>query len=232
MSDRSKLVLVDGSGYIFRAFFALPPMTRADGTPVNAVFGFSAMLFKLMQDRPNDDMLVIFDYGRRSFRNDFYETYKANRADPPDELVPQFQLVRDAGRAFNLPVVELQGFEADDLIASYARQARAAGREVVIVSSDKDLMQLVAPGVAMWDPMKAKEIGPDQVVERFGVGPELVRDCLALAGDSSDNVPGIPGIGVKTAAQLLLEYGSLEELLARAPEIKQPKRRQIGRAHV
>ena len=226
MTKPSKLILVDGSGYIFRAFFSLPPMTRPDGTPVNAVFGFSSMIFKLMQDRAEDDLIVVFDAGRRSFRNDLFEAYKANRDAPPPELVPQFALVRDAGRAFGLPVVEQPGFEADDLIATYARQAREAGREVVIVSSDKDLMQLVAPGIAMWDPMKSKEIGPDEVAERFGVPPELVRDCLALAGDASDNVPGVAGIGVKTAAQLLLEYGSLENLLANAEKIKQPKRRQ------
>ncbi len=221
-----RVVLVDGSGYIFRAFFALPPMTRGDGTPVNAVFGFSSMLFKLMQDHANDDMIVVFDAGRVSFRNEIYDRYKANRDEPPPELVPQFELVRDAARAFGLPAVEVEGFEADDLIATYVDRARAMGREVVIVSSDKDLMQLVAEGVRMWDPMKAKEIGPAEVEERFGVGPELVQDCLALAGDSSDNVPGVPGIGVKTAAQLLLEYGSLEALLAKAGNIKQPKRRQ------
>jgi DNA polymerase-1 len=221
-----RVVLVDGSGYIFRAFFALPPMTRGDGTPVNAVFGFSSMLFKLMQDHKDDDMIVVFDAGRVSFRNAIYESYKANRDDPPPELVPQFQLVRDAARAFGLPAVEVEGFEADDLIATYVDRARELGREVVIVSSDKDLMQLVADGVRMWDPMKSREIGPAEVEERFGVGPELVQDCLALAGDTSDNVPGVPGIGVKTAAQLLKEYGSLEDLLAKAETIKQPKRRE------
>ncbi len=221
-----RVVLVDGSGYIFRAFFALPPMTRGDGTPVNAVFGFSSMLFKLMQDHPEDDMIVVFDAGRISFRNEIYEAYKANRDEPPPELVPQFALVRDAARAFGLPAVEVEGFEADDLIATYVDRARALEREVLIVSSDKDLMQLVAPGVAMWDPMKSREIGPAEVMERFGVGPDLVQDCLALAGDSSDNVPGVPGIGVKTAAQLLNAFGSLDELLASASTIKQPKRRQ------
>ncbi|MEZ5835372.1 MAG: DNA polymerase I [Geminicoccaceae bacterium] len=224
--SRKKLVLIDGSGYIFRAFFGLPPMTRPDGTPVNAVFGFSSMIFKLMQDWPDDDMIVVFDASRRSFRTELYAEYKANRTDPPPELVPQFPLVRDAGRAFGLPVVQLEGFEADDLIATYARAARERGQEVVVISSDKDLMQLVGDGIAMFDPMKGKAIGPEEVVERFGVGPELVRDCLALAGDTSDNVPGVPGIGVKTAAQLLGEYGSLESLLERAGEIRQPKRRQ------
>ena len=223
---KPRVVLVDGSGYIFRAFFALPPMTRGDGTPVNAVFGFSSMLFKLMQDHKDDDMIVVFDAGRFSFRNEIYAAYKANRDEPPPELVPQFALVRDAARAFGLPAVEVAGFEADDLIATYVDRARELDRDVIIVSSDKDLMQLVAPGVVMWDPMKSREIGPEQVEERFGVGPELVQDCLALAGDSSDNVPGVPGIGVKTAAQLLKEYGSLEQLLDKASSIKQPKRRQ------
>jgi DNA polymerase-1 len=226
MSTASRLVLVDGSGYIFRAFFALPPMTRPDGTPVNAVFGFASMLFKLMTDRPEDDLLVVFDHSRSSFRNEMYENYKANRAEPPPELRPQFSMVRDAARAFGLPVVELEGYEADDLIASYAKAAKAEGRVVEIVSSDKDLMQLVADGVFMFDPMKNKNIGHDEVVERFGVGPEHVRDVLALAGDTSDNVPGVPGIGVKTAAQLINEYGSLEGLLAATGKIKQPKRRE------
>ncbi|WP_191059372.1 DNA polymerase I [Geminicoccus harenae] len=226
MSTASRLVLVDGSGYIFRAFFALPPMTRADGTPVNAVFGFASMLFKLMTDRPEDDLLVVFDHSRSSFRNEMYEEYKANRAEPPPELRPQFAMVREAARAFGLPVVELEGYEADDLIASYAKAAKAEGRVVEIVSSDKDLMQLVTDGVFMFDPMKNKNIGHDEVVERFGVGPERVRDVLALAGDTSDNVPGVPGIGVKTAAQLVTEYGSLEALLASTAKIKQPKRRE------
>jgi DNA polymerase-1 len=228
MSEKSpkQLVLIDGSGYIFRAFFALPPMTRPDGTPVNAVFGFANMLFKLMQERPNDDLLVVFDAGRTTFRNEMYAEYKANRAEPPPELGPQFALVREAARAFALPVAEVEGLEADDLIASFARAARAAGEPVCIVSSDKDLMQLVGDGVSMWDPMKNKPIGRDEVVERFGVGPELVRDCLALTGDTSDNVPGVPGIGVKTAALLLQEYGSLEGLLANLDKIKQPKRRE------
>lgn len=226
MSNASRLVLVDGSGYIFRAFFALPPMTRPDGTPVNAVFGFASMLFKLMTDRPEDDLLVVFDHSRLSFRNEIYDAYKANRDEPPPELRPQFSLVRDAARAFGLPVVEQEGFEADDLIAAYAKAARAEGRVVEVVSSDKDLMQLVAEGVFLFDPIKQKNIGKDEVFEKFGVPPERVRDVLALAGDTSDNVPGVPGIGVKTAAQLITEYGSLEALLASADKIKQPKRRE------
>jgi len=220
------LYLIDGSGYIFRAFHALPPMTRPDGTPVNAVYGFTNMLIKLLADTEAAGIAVIFDAGRKTFRNDIYPDYKAHRPPPPEELIPQFALIREATRAFNVPCIELDQYEADDLIASYARQARQEGLEVTIVSSDKDLMQLVGPGVSMLDPVKNRAIGPEQVRERFGVGPEKVVEVQALAGDSTDNVPGVPGIGVKTAAQLISEYGDLESLLARAGEIKQPKRRE------
>ncbi|MEM7170503.1 MAG: DNA polymerase I [Pseudomonadota bacterium] len=220
------LYLVDGSGYIFRAFFALPPMTRPDGTPVNAVFGFTKMLMKLVSDSDADGVAVIFDKGRRSFRNDIYPEYKAHRPDAPEELIPQFALIREATEACGLPAIEMEGFEADDLIASYAKQAQTAGIQVTVVSSDKDLMQLVGPGVTMLDPMKNRLIGPDEVVEKFGVPPEKVIDVQALAGDSTDNVPGVPGIGIKTAAQLITEYGDLDALLERAGEIKQPKRRE------
>lgn len=230
-SPAKRLLLVDGSGYIFRAFFALPPMTRPDGTPVNAVFGFSSMLLRLLQDHPGDDVVVLFDAGGTSFRNELFADYKGTRDAPPPELTPQFRLVRDAARAFGLPVVEVEGYEADDLIAAYAKVARAAGEEVLVVSSDKDLMQLVGPGVAMWDPMKQRQIGREEVAEKFGVGPELVRDALALTGDTSDNVPGVPGIGPKTAAQLLQEYGTLEGLLASLDKIKQPKRRESLQAN-
>jgi DNA polymerase-1 len=226
MTEQRRLLLVDGSGYIFRAFFALPPMTRPDGTPINAVYGFCNMLWRLMQDRPDDDILVVFDASGESFRNQMYERYKAQREEAPAELIPQMAIVREAVDAFGLPRIETDGYEADDLIATYARLARARDREVVIVSSDKDLMQLVAPGVAMWDPMKNRAIDAEAVRERYAVGPEKIRDLLALAGDSSDNVPGVPGIGPKTAAQLLDQFGSLEELLASAETIKQPKRRQ------
>ena len=218
--------LVDGSGYIFRAFYGLPPMTNPDGVPVNAVFGFSKMLAKLLSDSGTSRFAVIFDSSRVSFRNDIYPEYKANRSDPPEELVPQFDLIRDATRAFNVPCIELPGFEADDLIATFARMAREEGHEVVIVSSDKDLMQLVGDGVSMLDPAKNLTIGREEVIERFGVGPESVIDVQALAGDSTDNVPGVPGIGVKTAAELIRTYGDLDTLLQRAGEIKQPKRRQ------
>ncbi|MEQ9121906.1 MAG: 5'-3' exonuclease H3TH domain-containing protein, partial [Alphaproteobacteria bacterium] len=212
--------------FIFRAFHALPPMTRDDGTPVNAVYGFCNMLMKLVDSTDADCIAVIFDTARLSFRNEIYAAYKANRDAPPEELVPQFDLVREAARAYGLPAIELAGYEADDLIATYARLGRETGAEVTIVSSDKDLMQLVGDGVAMLDPMKMAKIGPEEVVAKFGVPPEKVVDVQALAGDSVDNVPGVPGIGVKTAALLINEYGDLESLLARAEEIKQPKRRQ------
>ena len=220
------LYLVDGSGYIFRAYFAIPPRSTSDGTPTNATFGFTNMLVKLLRDSDADAIAVIFDKSAKTFRNDIYPEYKAHRPEPPEDLIPQFAAIREATRAFNLPCIELEGYEADDLIATYARQAKAAGAEVTIVSSDKDLMQLVDGGIAMLDPMKDKIIGRDQVVEKFGVQPEKVVDVQALAGDSTDNVPGVPGIGVKTAAQLIEEYGDLESLLERAAEIKQPKRRE------
>ena len=218
--------LIDGSGFIFRAFHALPPMTRPDGTPVNAVYGFTTMLMKLVEETDADHIAVLFDTARRTFRNDIYPAYKAHRPPPPDELIPQFALVREATRALNIAAVEMAGYEADDLIATYTRQAREAGAEVTIVSSDKDLMQLVGEGVTMRDAMKNRDIGPEQVREKFGVGPDRVIDVQALAGDSSDNVPGVAGIGVKTAAALINEYGDLDTVLARAGEIKQPKRRQ------
>jgi len=226
MTEGRHIYLVDGSGFIFRAFHALPPLTRGDGTPVNAVLGFCNMIYKLERDADCDAMVVLFDTARVTFRNDIYPDYKANRPPPPEELVPQFPLIRDAVRAFGLPCIELAGYEADDLIATYARQAKARGDRVTIVSSDKDLMQLVGDNVAMLDPMRMRAIGPDQVMEKFGVGPDKVVDVQALAGDSTDNVPGVPGIGVKTAAELINTYGDLDTVLARAEEIKQPKRRQ------
>ena len=226
MGDRDQLVLIDGSGYIFRAFHALPPMTRGDGTPVNAVFGFTGMVMKLVDDLAPSHVAVVFDSARQTFRNDIYADYKANRTDPPEDLVPQFSLVRDATEALSLPQLEAPGFEADDLIATYAMMAEAAGLETVIVSSDKDLMQLVRGGVTMLDPMKQRRIAAAEVEERFGVTPDRVVDVQALAGDSTDNVPGVPGIGVKTAAELINTYGDLDTLLGRAEEIKQPKRRE------
>ncbi|NQU62434.1 MAG: DNA polymerase I [Rhodospirillales bacterium] len=219
--------LIDGSGFIFRAYYGIKAdMTNPGGTPVNAVFGFTKMLMKLVADTDADHIAVVFDRARKTFRNDIYPEYKANRSDPPEDLIPQFALVRDAAKALNVAAVDMEGFEADDLIATYAKLAVAAGADVTIVSSDKDLMQLVGPKVVMLDAMTDKIIGPDQVFEKFGVGPEKVIEVQALAGDSSDNVPGVSGIGVKTAAQLINEYGDLETLLARAGEIKQPKRRE------
>ncbi len=221
-----RLMLVDGSGYIFRAYHALPSLTRSDGTPVGAVRGFSSMLLRLVDDHPDDDIAVIFDASGNTFRNNIYDLYKANREAPPEDLRPQFSLVRDATRAFNLPCVEQLGYEADDLIATYAIQAVSRGQDVIVVSSDKDLMQLIQPGIGLWDPMKQKALGADECFEKFGVQPDKVIDVQSLAGDSVDNVPGVPGIGVKTAALLINEYGDLDTLLARAGEIKQNKRRE------
>jgi DNA polymerase I len=228
---KGRVYLIDGSGYIFRAYHALPPLTRkSDGTPVGAVSGFCNMLNKLVDDITAEEgtghMAVIFDTARKTFRNEFYADYKAHRPPAPEDLIPQFPLFREATKAFNVATWEMDGYEADDLIATYARMAREDGYEVVIVSSDKDLMQLVGEGVSMLDPMKQRRIGPDEVFEKFGVGPERVIDVQALAGDSADNVPGVPGIGVKTAALLINEYGDLDAVLERAGEIKQNKRRE------
>jgi DNA polymerase I len=226
------LILVDASGFIFRAFHALPPLTRAsDQTPIGAVMGFCNIMVKLCQDFPNAKIAVIFDSARETFRNQIYDQYKANRSETPPDLVPQFPIVREATESFGLPVIELSGFEADDLIASYAAQASSQSIPVTIVSSDKDLMQLVSPLVRMMDPIKNLFIYRDQVFEKFGVAPEQVIDVQSLAGDAIDNVPGVPGIGIKTAAQLIVEYGSLEQLLEKASEIKQPKRREALIAH-
>jgi DNA polymerase-1 len=221
------LYLVDGSGYLFRAYHALPPMNRPDGTPINAVYGFCRMLVADLLDKPEvDHVAMILDAKEVTFRNKIYDKYKANRPPPPEDLVPQFPLIREAAKAFNVTVCELDGYEADDLIATYARMAVEAGATCTIVSSDKDLMQLIRPGVEMLDPIKRVKLGPEAVMEKFGVTPDKVIDVQALAGDSTDNVPGVPGIGVKTAAQLINEYGDLETLLSRAGEIKQPKRRE------
>jgi DNA polymerase-1 len=225
-----RLYLVDGSGYIFRAYHALPPLTRKrDGLPVGAVSGFCNMLFKLLRDSKEDaptHLAVVFDHSEKTFRNKLYDQYKAHRPPAPEDLKPQFPLVREATRAFGVPSLELPGYEADDVIAAYACRVREMGGEVIIISSDKDLMQLVGNGVSMLDTMKNVRIGPDQVFEKFGVPPEKVVEVQALCGDSVDNVPGAPGIGIKTAALLINEYGDLETLLARAGEIKQDKRRQ------
>ena len=231
VTEDSHLYLIDASGYIFRAFHALPPLTRpSDGLPVGAIQGFCNMLWKLLEDLKGSErpthFACIFDKGSYTFRNDMYADYKAQRPPPPEDLVPQFPLMRDAARAFGTPAIEMEGYEADDLIATYAKQAEAAGARVTIVSSDKDLMQLVSDKVSLLDTMKNKRISFEEVMEKFGVAPDKVIDVQSLAGDSVDNVPGAPGIGVKTAAQLINEYGDVLSLLERAEEIKQPKRRQ------
>jgi len=226
--------LIDGSGYIFRAYYALPPLTRkSDGLPVGAVSGFCNMLFKLLQDSRSDDNLqkpthfaVIFDSARKNFRNEIYSDYKANRSDAPEDLVPQFEYIRKSVKAFNLPSVELINYEADDLIATYTEQILQKDAKVTIVSSDKDLMQLYKKNVRLYDPMKNKFITSKDVIDKFGVDSQKVVDVQSLAGDSSDNVPGVPGIGVKTAAELINKYGTLEKLLNKAHEIKQNKRRE------
>ena len=237
VDKNSHVVLVDGSGYIFRAYHALPPLTRkTDGLPIGAVAGFSNMLFKLLRGQNDDDrpthFAVIFDKGSYTFRNDIYDLYKANRSETPEDLIPQFPLTRDATRAFGAAAIEMEGFEADDLIATYAKQAEAKGARVTIISSDKDLMQLVSERVTMLDTMKNKSIGIPQVIEKFGLGPERVIEIQALAGDSVDNIPGVPGIGVKTAVVLLEQFGDLETLLQRCDEIPQKGRREKMMANI
>ena len=226
--------LVDGSGYIFRAYYALPPLSRkSDGLPTGAVNGFCNMLFKLLEDSRSDDsknkpthFAVIFDSARKNFRNEIYKDYKANRSEAPEDLVPQFEYIRKAVKAFSLPSVEQINYEADDLIATYARQIVHVGAKVTIISSDKDLMQLVSKDIRLFDPMKSKVIGEKEVEEKFGVKPKQVIDVQSLAGDSSDNIPGVPGIGIKTAAELIKKYKNLDTLLKKAEEISQKKRRQ------
>ena len=226
LNDPNNLILIDGSGYIFRAFYGLPSMTNENGVPVNAVFGYTKMLLKLIDDFKPMYVAVIFDVARKTFRNDLYDLYKANRSDPPEELIPQFSIIREATNAIGLPVVEMEGFEADDLIATYSNIAQKTNKKVIIISSDKDLMQLVDDNTILFDPMKQYWINDEQVFEKFGVYPSKVIDVQSLAGDSSDNIPGVPGIGVKTAAELINQYGDLEQLLTRATEIKQNKRRE------
>ena len=224
------LHLIDGSAFIFRAYHALPPLTRkSDGLPIGAVAGFCNMLHRYIESNTGPEapthVAVVFDKGSHTFRNDLYDQYKANRDAMPEDLRPQMPLTRSATEAFNIACKELEGFEADDIIATLSTQAQSAGGRVTIISSDKDMMQLVGDGVEMFDAMKNRRIDRDGVWEKFGVGPERVVDVQALAGDSVDNVPGAPGIGIKTAALLINEYGDLDSLLERAGEIKQPKRR-------
>ncbi len=227
MSDHKHLYLVDGSGYIFRAYHRLPPLTNIRDEPVGAVYGYTTMLWKLADALHKADgpthMAVILDASGKSFRNEIYADYKAHRPPAPEDLVPQFPMIRDATRAFSLPCIEQMGLEADDLIASYTRAAKDAGWDVTIVSTDKDLMQLIQPGVDMLDPMKSERLGPQAVIEKFGVGPELLGEVLGLMGDTADNVPGVPGIGPKTAAKLVNEFGTVDQVLAAAPAMKKSK---------
>ena len=227
MNKKSRLILVDGSAYIFRAYYGLPPMNRADGTPINAVFGFTNMLVKLIEDYSDDKMVVIFDAARENFRNKIYPEYKANRGEAPDDLIPQFPLIRECVRSFNIPQLEIEGFEADDLIATYVKLAEKDEIETIIVSSDKDLMQLVSSKVTMLDPMKNKKIEIKDVEEKFGVKPNKVIFIQALTGDKVDNIPGAPGIGPKTASQLINEFNDIDGLIKNLDKIKQEKRRNI-----
>ncbi len=226
MKKNNSISLVDGSGFIFRAYYALPSLTNKNGIPVGAVIGFCNMLFKLLEEKKSDKIIVIFDTARKTFRNSIYQNYKANRGDPPEDLIPQFELIRDAVDAFSISRLELAGYEADDLIASYSKFFTKKGWDISIVSSDKDLMQLVNDQVHMLDPIKNKLIKTEEVIEKFGVPPEKVIDVQSLAGDSVDNIPGAPGIGLKTGALLINEYGSLEKLLLNYSNIKQNKRRE------
>jgi len=225
------LHLVDGSGYIFRAYYALPPLTSPKGVPVGAVYGFCNMLYRLIEKVDSNRLLVIFDAGRKTFRQDIYPDYKAHRPPPPDDLIPQFSLIREACEAFGVPSVELPGFEADDLIASYAKTTVERGDKAQIISADKDLMQLLRPGITMWDPIKNRTIDDKIVFEKFGVTPDKVIDVQALCGDSSDNIPGVPGFGPKTSAELIQAFGSLENLLENITEVKQPRRRDLLTQH-
>ncbi|MDC0625507.1 DNA polymerase I [Alphaproteobacteria bacterium] len=227
MNKQNRLILIDGSAYIFRAYYGLPPMNRVDGTPINAVFGFTNMLVKLIEDYRNDKMIVIFDAARKNFRNAIFKDYKANRGETPEDLIPQFEIIRECVDAFNIPQLEIEGYEADDIIATYCNLAEKQKIHSIIVSSDKDLMQLVTKEITMLDPMKNKKIGIDQVIEKFGLPPEKVIQIQALTGDKVDNIPGAPGIGPKTALQLIHEFGDVHKLIKNANQIPQEKRRNI-----
>ena len=226
MKKNNSISLVDGSGFIFRAYYALPSLTNNNGTPVGAVMGFCNMLFKLLEEEKSKKVIVIFDTARKTFRNTIYKNYKANRGDPPEDLIPQFELIRKAVDAFSVSRLEMPGYEADDLIATYSKFFTKIDWDISIISSDKDLMQLVGDKVHMLDPIKNKLIKRQEVIEKFGVPPEKVIDVQSLAGDSIDNIPGAPGIGLKTGALLVNEYGSLESLLLNYSKIKQNKRRE------
>ena len=227
MNKQNRLILIDGSAYIFRAYYGLPPMNRADGTPINAVFGFTNMLVKLIEDFREEKMIVVFDAARENFRNKIFKDYKANRGETPEDLIPQFEIIRKCVDAFQIPQIEIEGFEADDIIATYCELSQKAKIQSIIVSSDKDLMQLVNENVTMLDPMKNKKIGIDQVIEKFGLPPEKVIQIQALTGDTVDNIPGAPGIGPKTALTLIEEFGDVHSLIKNAIKIPQEKRRNV-----
>ena len=227
MNKQNRLILIDGSAYIFRAYYGLPPMNRIDGTPINAVFGFTNMLVKLVEDYKNEKMIVVFDAARENFRNKIFKEYKANRGETPEDLIPQFKIIRDCVDAFNIPQIEIEGYEADDIIATYCTLATKQNMESVVVSSDKDLMQLVNTNVTMLDPMKGKKIGIDQVIEKFGLPPEKVIQIQALTGDKVDNIPGAPGIGPKNALKFIEEFGDVHNLIKNASKIPQEKKRNI-----
>ncbi|MBI05025.1 MAG: DNA polymerase I [Pelagibacteraceae bacterium] len=227
MNKQNRLILIDGSAYIFRAYYGLPPMNRSDGTPINAVFGFTNMLVKLIEDYRDDKMIVVFDAARENFRNTIFRDYKANRGDTPEDLIPQFDIIRECVDSFKIPQIEIEGYEADDIIATYCNLAKKQKIESIIVSSDKDLMQLVNDNITMLDPMKNKKIGINEVIEKFGLPPEKVIQIQALTGDKVDNIPGAPGIGPKTAFQLIEEFGNVHNLIKNANKIPQEKRRNV-----
>ena len=223
--------LIDGSGYIFRAYYALPPMSRKDGTPVNAVFGFTNMLVKLIEDYRDDKLIVIFDAARENFRNKIYPQYKANRGETPEDLIPQFSIIREAIDAFGLDVIEKKDFEADDVIASYVKYGEDNKIPTTVFSSDKDLFQLLSPNTRIMDPMKNVEIDEAKVMDKFGVGPDKITDVQALIGDSVDNIPGVPGICPKTASKLINEFGTFDELLAKKDQISNVRIKNLIHDH-
>ena len=229
--SESRLILVDGSGYIFRAYYALPPMNNSKGIPTNAVYGFCNMMLRLIDEHPNDKILIILDAGKNTFRNTLYPEYKANRSEAPEDLIPQFGIIREAIDAFGLDVIEKKDFEADDIIASYVRYGEVNKIPTTVFSSDKDLFQLLSANTRIMDPMKNVEIDEAKVMDKFGVGPDKITDVQALIGDSVDNIPGVPGIGPKTAAKLINEFGTFDELLAKKDQISNVRIKNLIHDH-
>ena len=227
----SRLILIDGSGYIFRAYYALPPMNNSKGIPTNAVYGFCNMMLRLIEEHPDDKILIILDAGKNTFRNTLYSEYKANRSEAPEDLIPQFGIIREAIQAFGLDVIEKKDFEADDIIASYVKYGEDNKIPTTVYSSDKDLFQLLSNNTRIMDPMKNVEIDEARVLEKFGVGPDKITDVQALIGDSVDNIPGVPGIGPKTAAKLINEFGTFEELLAKKDQIANARIKNLIHEH-